>query len=187
MNITQMIKRLKDCGIYFDKGLSRTEIVIIENLCDFKFPTEIKEFLSYAMPIGREFYNYRDTSKSNILKIKDFQKKIINSFLFDIENNHLLAMFKNKFKDCKNDEELKNSVFNYLNNSPKLVPFYGHRCFFSGMDNMPIISFMQPIDSIFYGSNFENYLENEFINKSCNVGKITRNFKKTGIWYDLIW
>ena len=52
---------------------------------------------------------------------------------------------------------------------------------------MPIISFWQPTDSIFYGSDFENYLINEFIDKQCNVGEISKDFEKTGIWFDLIW
>ena len=97
----------------------------------------------------------------------------------------MLDNFKDKFKECKNNIELINCVLDYLNSSPKLIPFYGHRCFISGMNNMPIISFWQPTDSIFYGSNFENYLKFEFL-KIMDKGNVSEEFKTTGIWYDLI-
>ena len=182
-----MIKKLKKAGVKFDKGLTKQEIIKIETLCNFKFPQEIKEFLLCGLPVSEGFYNYRDFSEQNILEINNFQKRIDESFLFDIEKNNLLEEFREKFKECKNDKDLQNKLFNYLHESPKLIPFYAHRYFFSGLDNMPIVSFWQPSDSIFYGSNFENYLTNEFINKTCNVGEISTDFEKTGIWFDLIW
>ena len=85
--------------------------------------------------------------------------------------------------------EFKNAVMNALHQSPRLIPFYAHRCFFDGMDEMPIISFWQAIDTIVYGSNLENYLENEFIlpEFSNNVlGEFSDEMKRTGIWYYII-
>ena len=55
-----------------------------------------------------------------------------------------------------------------------------------GMDGMPIISFWQPVDSIFYGENFEDYLETEFLGKDQCVEHIPERMKSTGIWYYLI-
>ena len=98
----------------------------------------------------------------------------------------MLEIFRKSFQ-CKNDNELQNKIFEYLHKSPKLVPFYGHRCFISGIDNSPIISFQQPSDSIFYGANLEEYLVNEFIKKGWKVSEITKDFENTGIWFDLIW
>ena len=73
-----------------------------------------------------------------------------------------------------------------LEKSPRLIPFYGHRCFFDGMDGMPIVSFAQPVDTIFYGSDFENYLENEFLTSERKLGKIPKRMQDTGIWYYIV-
>ncbi len=40
------------------------------------------------------------------------------------------------------------TLLKYLHRSTRLIPFYSHRCFFDGMDHMPIVSFWQPTDSI---------------------------------------
>ncbi len=186
MNNKLMIAKLKNIGIKFDKGLTEEDIEELEILCNFKFPNEIKEFLKFAVPIGDLFYNYNDLSKKNINRINDFQKNIEDAFLFDIEHNNFLEMFRKRFQS-KNDNELQNEILKYLHSSSKLIPLYGHRCFISGMNNSPIISFQQPSDSIFYGANLEEYLNNEFINKDWKVSEITKDFEKSGIWFDLIW
>lgn len=187
MDTKKLIKKLKKSGIKFEKGLTEKHITKLENLCDFKFPTEIKNFLSIAVPVGDLFYNYNDLSKQNIQRINEFQNRIEESFLFDIENNNLLECFRKDFSEYQNDNELKDKIFEYLHKSKKLVPFYGHRCFISGMNNSPILSFQQPSDTIFYGSCLEEYLINEFISKTWNVGEISKDFEKTGIWHDLVW
>ena len=54
------------------------------------------------------------------------------------------------------------------------------------MDGMPIISFHQPIDTIIYGSDLENYLENEFLSpKNFHIAKRPDQIKEMGIWYYL--
>lgn len=51
---------------------------------------------------------------------------------------------------------------------------------------MPIVSFWQPIDSIFYGGTFENYLEVEFLKQRRILENIPERMKNTGIWVHLI-
>ena len=80
-----------------------------------------------------------------------------------------------------------------LESSPKLIPFFAHRCFFDGMDNMPIISFWQAVDTIIYGYNLENYLDNEFLVTEDNgihddiYDDTIRKLNNTGIWQYIIW
>ena len=186
-----MIERLKKVGIHFDRGLSDAEIQIIESTFGFRFPTEIASFLSCAYPVGRDFFDYRDISKQNIDKFHNFQNNIIESFEFDIKNNTgslqtMLKAFLGKFTDT---EDFKKAVMKNLERSPKLIPFYAHRCFFDGMDNMPIISFWQAVDTIIYGYDFENYLEAEFLTateESISEEIISEKLKTTGIWYYII-
>jgi hypothetical protein len=51
---------------------------------------------------------------------------------------------------------------------------------------MPIVSFWQPTDTIFYGENFEDYLETEFLGKKRSIKQIPEQIKDMGIWYYLI-
>ena len=182
-----LIDRLKAKGIKFEKGMSQAEIKRAEDAYGIKFPAEIKEFLSYGVPVNCGFYNWRDCSECGTNKIKSFQEDIEKAFEFDFDNNRLSSCFKNVFPNIENEEELRKKIMDYLHSSPRLIPFYYHRCFFDGIDNMPIISFVQPIDSIFYGSDFKNYIENEFLRpEEYNVGEISYEFEKTGIWKELI-
>ncbi len=184
-----MIKRLKSAGIKFDNGLSEAEFEKIYQVFGVTFPQEIKAFLECGMPCIYPFINWRDNRKWYVENITNFQDSIKEDFIFDFENNALHKLFAKKFENITNENDLKDAVLKYFDKSAKLIPFYGHRCFFNGMDNMPIVSYCQPSDVIFYGTDFENYLENEFLRKGqkLEIGDITDDFLNTGIWYDLIW
>ena len=179
-----MIERLKKSGLRFDRGLSDTEIKEIETTFGFRFPKEIASFLSCAYPVGCDFFDYRDIS----------QKNIVESFEFDIANNadSLQAMLKEFLGEFTDVEDFKKAVMKSLESSPKLIPFFAHRCFFDGMDNMPIISFWQAVDTIIYGYDFEDYLEAEFLTATNDItseeisDNITEKLKTTGIWYYII-
>ena len=189
-----MIERLKKSGLRFDRGLSDTEIKEIETTFGFRFPKEIASFLSCAYPVGCDFFDYRDISQKNIDKFYDFQKKIKESFEFDIANNaaSLQAMLKEFLGEFTDVENFKKAVMKSLESSPKLIPFFAHRCFFDGMDNMPIISFWQAVDTIIYGYDFEDYLEAEFLTATNDItseeisDNIIEKLKTTGIWYYII-
>lgn len=84
-------------------------------------------------------------------------------------------------------EEFDKAVLGYFRKSVRLIPFYGHRCFFEGMDHMPIVSFRQPTDVIFYGGTFWNYLEHEFLKGECVVENVHERMENSGIWSDVIW
>ena len=184
MNNDIMVERLKKVGVQFSNGLSGEEIQKIEKTFGFRFPKEIASFLSYAYPIGPYFFDYRDLSPKNIKAFNDFQQRIKDDFIFDIENNteSIKDMFFSIIGKNSEKSDLKNVIMTALDKSPRLIPFYAHRCFFDGMDGMPIISFYQAVDTVFYGSDFENYLENEFLNGN-NIGTISDQIKNTGIWY----
>ena len=101
-------------------------------------------------------------------------------------------MLKGHLGEFTDTEDFKKAVMKSLESSPKLIPFYAHRCFFDGMDNMPIISFWQAVDTIIYGYDLENYLEAEFLTSTEdilseeNCDTIFEKLKGTGIWYYII-
>lgn len=188
MDNNLMIEKLKNAGMSFDKGLSDAEFALIESTLGFCFPSEIRAFLACGLPVSGRFYNWRDLSEANIQRFRDFSLSIDDAFLFDVENNSdsLHAMLGDSFSEIKDPKAFSEAVLDFLHQSTKLIPFYAHRCFFDGMDNMPIVSFWQPTDTIFYGENFEDYLETEFLGKRHHIHKIPERMKDTGIWCHIV-
>lgn len=187
LDTQQLVDRLKASGISFTDGLKQSEIREIERTFGFRFPKEIAYFLSLAYPVEPRFFNYRDMSESNIKTFHDFQKKIKESFLFDIKNNTPTMHALLRPLRWTNPLSFQDDVMNALDKSPRLIPFYANRCFFDGMNGLPIISFSQPVDTIIYGSDLENYFEHEFLcPKSYHIGKVSDRMKDTGLWYYLI-
>ena len=187
-----IIERLKEAGMCFGPGLSAAEIKKIEEFFGFRFPKEIADFFSCAYPLGGGFFDYRDTSQRNKDRFLDFQKDITETFLFDIEHNtdSVRAMLHEYLGDIQDINEFTKAVVRSIESSPKLIPFYSHRCFFDGLDGMPIISFWQAVDTIIYGYDLENYLEAEFLGiPRDNVvtdgfyDLIDEKLKTAGIWY----
>ena len=188
MNNHEMIERMKNAGISFEAGLSDEEIDKAQSVFGFHFPSEIKSFLACGLPIGDHFFNWRDLSPTNIEQFVSFNQSMDHAFQFDIENNtdDLNALIGDRFSGIAGKESYTEAILDYLHRSTKLIPFYAHRCFFDGMDHMPIVSFWQPVDTILYGETFEDYLEVEFLGKDHCINNIPERMQETGIWYYLI-
>ncbi len=189
MDNRKMTECLKNVGITFETGMSREELDRAQAVFHFCFPKEVREFLLCGVPVGLSFFNYRDISQANVNRFREFQASIESSFRFDLENNRevMLEMLGQRLGFHEDSEVFDIAVMQYLNQSVKLIPFYAHRCFFDGMDDMPIVSFWQPSDTILYGGSFENYLEHEFLGFNRRLNGVQERMKNTGIWADLIW
>jgi AraC-like DNA-binding protein len=182
-----IVDRMKAAGVPFQEGMSDEEIDNAERVFGFTFPKEIAAFLRTATPTGDLFFNYRDLSKSNVEKLRAFGRKIESGFAFDLSNvPRFLRAMERRYRTHGVKETLE-AILHEYENSPKLIPFYGHRCFFDGMDDMPIVSFWQPVDTIFYGGTFENYLEHEFLKMDKILDNTQERMDNAGIWKDLIW
>ena len=188
MDNERMIKRLKEVGISFENGLSEGELAAAENTFGFAFPVEIRDFLACGLPVGDRFFNWRDLSDANVQSFRDFQLFVERHFAFDLKENcdDLRELLAEQFPETDDSGQFAEAVLDYLHHSTKLIPFYAHRCFFDGMDHMPIVSFWQPVDSVFYGKSFEDYLETEFLGKKHSTEPLSERIKDTGIWYYLI-
>lgn len=181
-----LIQKLRNAGLCFAQGMTQEELNRAEEVFGFRFPKEIREFLSFAVPVGKDFFDYRDVSPENQKRFCDFQNRIVDYFRFDLENNRedLLELLA---QPLGNPADFDSAVLDFLHSSVKLIPFYAHRCFFDGMDDMPIVSFLQPVDTIFYASNFREYLEVEFLRKEHDAEDPPQERKKeTGIWQYLV-
>ena len=158
-----------------------------EGVFGFRFPREIREFLMLAVPVGEDFFDYRDSSEENRKRFADFYGWMESNFRFDLEHCRelLLEFLGEKLGFAEDGPGFDETVMNYWHESVRLIPFYAHRCFFDGMDDMPIVSFWQPVDTIMYGINLETYLEAEFLD-GMDWSEIPESLKKTGIWGELI-
>ena len=188
MNCEKMMDKLRKTGITFEPGMSGSELDRAEHVFPFRFPKEIRHFLSVGVPVGSSFFDYRDISEENVKRFYEFQASIERSFRFDLENNRedMLEMLGQKLGIVQDSDTFDDAVIKYLNQSVRLIPFYAHRCFFDGMDDQPIVSFWQTVDTILYGRNFENYLEHEFLKKERILEDAENRMKDIGIWGDII-
>ena len=191
-----LIKKLKQAGVRFADGMTARELDRAEGCFGFRFPAEIREFLMLAVPVGEEFFDYRDCSEENQKRFAAFQEWMEGNFRFDLENcrEFLLELVGQKLGFVEDGPGFDEAVMGYWKESVRLIPFYAHRCFFDGMDDMPIVSFWQPVDTIVYGGNFRHYLEMEFLTEhpaedgfSCfSWEELKERLKGTGIWGELI-
>lgn len=151
MDNQRMLTELKRAGVCIAPGMSDVELDRAESVFGFRFPAEIRDFLSCGVPEGARFFDYRDTSEENQERYRQFQESVENSFRFDLENNRddLLEMLGKKIGYTQDHDAFDGAVIRYLKKSVKLIPFYGNRCFFDGMDDMPIVSFWQSVDRSF--------------------------------------
>ena len=60
MDTVKMINRLKSAGVEFAEGMTAQELDLAEDYFQFRFPTEIRAFLSCAAPVGASFFHFRD-------------------------------------------------------------------------------------------------------------------------------
>lgn len=186
MDNQHMIEKLQRAGVQFAPGLSDAELKEIESFFGFRFPAEIRSFLACARPISGKFFDWTDRSHENLERFRAFFAQMEEAFRLDFEENGLTAAWLGE--DCtqlSNQAHLA-KILDALHASPRLIPFYAHRCFFDAMDGMPIISFWQPTDSIVYGTDFEQYLQVEFLGHPLPDQAPVDRLKNTGIWAHLI-
>lgn len=184
-----LMEKLKAAGVVFEAGMTVRELDLAEEFFGFRFPAEFRSFLGRAVPVGEDFFDYRDRSPENRKRFRDFEERMEADFRFDLKENRkdLLELLGQKLGFPEDGPGFDEAVMRFWRESPRLIPFYAHRCFFDGMDGMPIISFWQPVDTIVYGFDLADYLEAEFLGNNDSAELPPDLLKGTGIWECLIW
>jgi hypothetical protein len=183
MSYTSIIDLLKIKGIIFEDGLDLQEVNNIENIYEIKFPPDLKEFLSIALPVSNNFINWRDTSEENIKKISNRLNWPVEGMIFDIENNNFwYSAWGNKPNDL---EEAIKICKNEMKKVPRLIPICSHRYIPSEPNEAgnPIFSVYQT-DIIYYGEDLISYLQLEFDMKRYEDMDF-ESIKKIRFWIDL--
>ena len=182
-----IISFLKNKDIKFDAGLEEEEFKKIEKIYNFNFPYSLRMFLSQALPVSSGFYNWRDLSSINVLKIKN----MMNYFFEYINNapcNEYMpndSYWVNKWGKMPKDLcERKSIILKEYNKAPKIIPVFMHR-FIPIIDdkNPPILS-IHYTDIIYYARNLSEYFMIEFGLKRPNVN--INQYRYIPFWTDLI-
>jgi len=151
-------KHLEIAGVEFAHGLTESEFERIEQTYGFTFPPDLKEFLAFALPVSRGWPNWRN---SPVADIEEFLIWPYKGICFDIEPN----VFWLKEWGPKPDslEDALALAKRAVEEAPTLIPIYGHRYIPDrpSLSGNPVFSVYQT-DIIYYGSDLENYLKNEF-------------------------
>jgi len=66
MNLEFYKNTLEKSGVKFDSGLTEKEISAAEKRYQFRLPPDLREFLMFALPVSRNFINWRDIDDPNI-------------------------------------------------------------------------------------------------------------------------
>ncbi|MBC2365726.1 hypothetical protein [Listeria booriae] len=82
-----IIAILKKKKVELAPGLTEDEIRKCEEIFDIQFPVALKNLLKEVLPISKEFINWRDNSKRNVLQIKKRLDWPWEGIVFDIEEN----------------------------------------------------------------------------------------------------
>ena len=159
--------------------MTAAELERAEDFFGFRFPGEFRDFLMLVVPVGEEFFDYRDCSEENLERFRAFYRWMERRFRFDLE--HCRDILEKMLGFAEED-----AVLEYWRKSVRLIPFYAHRCFFDGLDDMPIVSFLQPVDTIIYGNDLKSYLRAEFLKDYDDTEISEERLEGTGIWKDLI-
>lgn len=180
MNIEFYKTTLEKAGVVFESGLTEAEISAVENLYQFRFPPDLREFLMFALPVSPNFMNWRDV---NDPKIAEQFEWIYESFYFDIEHN---SFWLDEWGEKpSNLQETFAIAKQKIDEAPKLIPICGHRYIPAtpNESDNPVFSVYQT-DIIYYGSNLWNYFENEFYYWFDKPSyQISEPVKRIEFWY----
>lgn len=179
-----IIGKLNNKGILFDKGLSLSEITEIEKKFSITFPIELTRLYSIGLPVSDGFYNWRNNNEGNVRRIKEVLNMPLQGLIFDLESNNFWC---DEFgKKPENINEARNLLVEHYKRAPQMIPIYGHRYmpFLPDETSIPVFSIMQS-DIIYYGIDLVSYLEIEFGLKQ--YGELMQmNIRYVDFWSDLL-
>lgn len=178
----RVVELLKNKHIDYEKGLSSLELEEIESRYNIKFPTQLKDFYKVVLPISKGFYNWRDSSQTNINAIKTAINSPFNSIL---ENLNDVEWSDKWGKEPRNQQKRNEIVRIYMSNAPKLIPIYSHRYVAESKEIFSSVISVCGTDVIYYGKDLCDYYYNEF---NCLPEKLymLREMEYIPFWTDIM-
>lgn len=149
---------LVTAGVQIDPGLTAKEVARIEGTFGFRFPPDLRDFLSLGLPISSSWVDWRKSDEKTIRSRMDWP---LEGICFDIEHN---AFWLDEWGEKPNN---LNAAFEiarlHVHRAPTLIPIFSHRYVPAEphLAGNPIFSVHQT-DIIYYGTDLMDYLQNEF-------------------------
>lgn len=158
MDLAQCKERLLAAGVVFEPGLSRDEILAIEDSYGVRFPADLRAFLEYALPVSNGWVNWRGESPQVVQERLDWPSEGI---CFDIEHNGF--WWEGWGPSPPSLAEACAVARHALASAPRLIPICGHRYMPDrpAESGNPVFSVYQT-DIIYYGKDLMDYFANEF-------------------------
>ncbi len=162
-NYCSILKLLESKGYYVAEGLTEEETRKIEDIYGFKFPQALADFYSCGVPFWAStvpFPLWKDFNENNVRAIKKMIEGPIDWLKQDVKGGFWLDSWG---KRPENEDEALAVFSRVAAKAPKLIPIYSHRYVpvIEGVDDPPVISTVG-MDTIIYGRNLSEYLQNEF-------------------------
>lgn len=157
--IDRAVDEMANHGVRFEAGLSDTEIGRMALALDAQPPPELTILLARALPCSDKFPAWREDPVGAVSAARDW---ITQAFAFDIEHNGYWAEALGARPG--NTDDAVRTALAAIASGPPLVPIYAHRFMPTepGTWGNPVLSLMQPTDTIYYGCDFADYLHREF-------------------------
>lgn len=158
VNLEQLKRTLEQAGVSFSEGLSPRELDSAEAHFGFVFPPDLREFLTFAMPVGEEFPNWRDLDNEKLARTFAWP---LEGLWFDAKQSSvwLPEWGPRPAEEGAAYEHLRALIAA----APTLIPIRGHR-YLPGLPleaGNPVLSVYQT-DIICYGVDLEDYFANEY-------------------------
>jgi hypothetical protein len=144
--------------VNFERGLSDSEIIAVEEKFSFRFPPDLRAFLQTALPCGEGFPNWRSGKQSDLRDWLDLPRQGI---MFDVGSNDFWLEEWGPRPD--NTAEAERITSELVAGAPKLIPVYIHRMMPDEphLPGNPVFSVHQT-DIIIYGFDLADYWRAEF-------------------------
>ena len=166
MEPERRIKRMKEAGIVFLRGLDEAELSRAEEMVNIRFPASLREVLRLGLPVGWGDYppdlfpRWNDFTAENVERLRDWIEQPVQWLKRDVDRNGFWA---DSWGAKPEDAEKTTARFDEIAaQAPRLIPLFGHRFTVSGTfsDDPPIFSSVG-MDTIRYGSNFDGWIRAE--------------------------
>lgn len=187
-SLTIVLEAMRQKGIAFESGLTAQELEAIEDRYGFRFPADLREFLSLGLPVSDDFPNWR-TGKLNRGADSRTIAGLLNwpadGICFDIENNKFWMQDWGAKPDQL--EHAFRVAREFLKQAPRLIPVFSHR--FLPAEPLtagsPVISVYQT-DIIYYGADLASCWIREFELPTINEGNGSKSPRRIRFWSDVI-
>jgi hypothetical protein len=178
-------------GCRLAKGLSRAELEAVQEILGFRWPSDLCQMLSEALPLGADFPFWRALARAGSLGsanpqvqwIKRAMEWPLEGMMFDIHHN---GFWDPEWGEKPGDEaEAFAMARAAVAAAPPLVPIFRHRYLpaVPCEPGNPVLSVYQ-MDIIVYGANLTQYLENEFAGGN-DVSGVAREIPRWTRWMEI--